>query len=75
MSQTIYCCDCPECHSEIAVNLGTSHRPFGDNEKMLYRVACNTCGLSYDVHFEDLQLRERSDDEIARNRITSFARS
>ena len=42
---------------------------------MLYRVVCNTCGLAYDVHFEDFQLREKSDDEIAHNQITSFARS
>jgi len=58
MSQTAYCCDCPECHSEIAVNLDAAHRPFGDNEKMVYRVVCGNCGLSYDVHFEDLQVRD-----------------
>jgi hypothetical protein len=69
MSQTIYGCDCQECRSEILVNLESEHRPFGDNEKMLYRVVCPTCGLSYDVHFEDLRLREKSGDEAARNRI------
>ena len=75
MSQTVHCCDCPECHSEIIVNLGAAHRPYGDNEKMLYRLVCTTCGLLYDVHFEDLELREKSDDEIARHQITSFARA
>jgi hypothetical protein len=74
MSQSVLCCDCPECRSEIIVNLGAAHRPYGDNEKMLYRLVCTTCGLLYDVHFEDLQLREKSDEEISRNRITSFAR-
>jgi hypothetical protein len=67
MSRSVYCCDCPECHCEIAVDLGAAHRPFGDNEKMVYRVACGNCGLSYDVHFEDLRLRERSDPPIARD--------
>jgi len=75
MSTSLYCCDCPECHSEITVNLGTAHRPFGDNEKMLYRIVCGTCGLSYDVHFEDLQLCEKSESELAqRVPVTSFAR-
>jgi hypothetical protein len=42
---------------------------------MLYRLVCMTCGHSYDVHFEDLQLREKSEEEIARrNRVTTFAR-
>ena len=40
MSISLYCCDCQECHSEILVNLESAHRPFGDNEKMLYRVVC-----------------------------------
>lgn len=75
MSQSVHCCDCPECHSEIIVNLGTAHRPYGDNEKMLYRLVCPTCGLLYDVHFEDLQLREQSEEDSLRNRITSFTRS
>ena len=77
MSQpTVLCADCPECRSEVLVNLGTAHRPFGDNEKMLYRIVCGTCGLSYDVHFEDLRLCEKSDDEIAtRNPITTFGRT
>lgn len=56
MSISLYVCDCPECHSEISVDLGAAHRPFSDNEKMVYRVVCGTCGLSYDVHFEDLRL-------------------
>jgi hypothetical protein len=42
---------------------------------MLYRLVCTTCGLLYDVHFEDLELREKSEDEIARHQITSFARA
>jgi len=76
MAQSVLCTDCPECRSEILVDLGTSHRPFGDNEKLLYRVVCTTCGLAYDVQFEDLLLREKSDDEIAkRNRVTTFARA
>ena len=75
MSQSVLCADCPDCRSEIIVNLKMSHRPFGDPQKMLYRLVCTTCGHSYDVHFEDLQLREKSDDEIAnRNRVTTFAR-
>ena len=76
MSLSVLCCDCPDCHCEIIVNLRTAHRPFGDNEKMLYRVVCGTCGLAFDVHFEDLQLREKSEDEITRrDRVTTFARS
>jgi hypothetical protein len=75
MSISLYCCDCQECHSEILVNLETAHRPFGDQEKMLYRVVCGTCGLSYDVHFEDLRLCDKSDSELKRrNSITTFAR-
>jgi len=75
MSVSLYCCDCPGCRSEILVDLESAHRPFGDNEKMLYRVVCSTCGLAYDVHFEDLQLCEKSDNERARrNRVTTFAR-
>ncbi len=76
MSTSVLCVDCPECGSEIIVNLGTAHRPFGDNEKMLYRLVCTICGLSYDVHFEDLVLREKSDDEIGnRSQITTFGRA
>ena len=75
MSQSVLCADCPDCSSEIIVNLKTSHRPFGDSEKMLYRLVCTTCGHSYDVQFEDLELREKSEEEIAgRNRVTTFAR-
>ena len=58
------CAECPDCRSETMVNLKMSHRPFGGSEKMLYRLACTTCGNSYDVYFEDLQLRKKSDDEI-----------
>ncbi len=61
MSQATYYCDCPECHAEIVVDLAMSHRPFSDNEKMVYRVTCGVCGLSYDVHFEDLQVRDDPD--------------
>ena len=69
-------CDCQQCHNEILVNLESAHRPFGDNEKMLYRVVCPTCGLSYDVHFEDLQLCDDPETEVTkRNPITTFARS
>lgn len=76
MSQIVLCSDCPDCHSEIIVNLKTSHRPFGDSGKMLYRLVCTTCGFSYDVHFEDLQLREKSTDEVAnRSKVTTFART
>ena len=75
MSISLYCCDCQECHSEILVNLESAHRPFGDQEKMLYRVVCSTCGLSYDVHFEDLRLCDKSETELAqRAPITSFGR-
>jgi hypothetical protein len=75
MSIDLYGCDCQECHSEILVNLESAHRPFGDNEKMLYRVVCGTCGLSYDVHFEDLRLCDKSDTEhTQRAAITTFAR-
>jgi hypothetical protein len=75
MSISLYCCDCQECHSEILVNLGSAHRPFGDNEKMLYRVVCGTCGLSYDVHFEDLRLCDESAARpTQRPPITTFAR-
>jgi transcription elongation factor Elf1 len=56
MSISPYVCDCPECSSEIPVDLEATHRPFSDNEKMVYRVVCNACGLSCDVHFEDLRL-------------------
>ncbi len=59
MSISPYVCECPECNSEIAVDLEATHRPFSDNEKMVYRIVCNSCGLAYDVHFEDLQLREQ----------------
>lgn len=75
MSISLYCCDCQECHSEILVNLESAHRPFGDNEKMLYRVVCGTCGLSYDVYFEDLRLFDNAESEAAtRAVITSFGR-
>jgi len=75
MSISLYCCDCQECHSEILVNLESAHRPFGDQEKMLYRVVCGTCGLSYDVHFEDLRLCDRPETELAqRTPITTFGR-
>ena len=75
MSVSLYCCDCQECHSEILVNLESAHHPFGDNEKMLYRVVCGTCGLSYDVHFEDLRLCELSETKLTkRTPITTFAR-
>lgn len=56
MSISPYVCDCPECNSEIAVDLEAAHRPFSDNEKLVYRVVCDNCGLSCDVHFEDLRL-------------------
>ena len=56
MSINPYVCDCPECNREIPVDLEAAHRPFSDNEKMLYRVVCGDCGLTYDVHFEDLRL-------------------
>ena len=59
MSISSYVCECPECNSEMAVDLGEAHRPFSDNEKMVYRIVCSACGLAYDVHFEDLQLREK----------------
>ncbi len=43
---------------------------------MLYRVVCPTCGLSFDVHFEDLRLNEKSEPEIAkRSRVTTFGRA
>jgi len=75
MSMSLYGCDCRECHSEILVNLESAHRPFGDNEKMLYRVVCGTCGLSYDVHFEDLRLCDGSEARMSQPApITSFAR-
>jgi hypothetical protein len=75
MSISLYCCDCQECHSEFLVNLGSAHRPFGDNEKMLYRVVCGTCGLACDVHFEDLRLCDESETRPAqRAPITTFAR-
>jgi hypothetical protein len=75
MSISLYCCDCQECHSEILVNLESAHRPFGDQEKMLYRVVCGTCGLSYDVHFEDLRLCDKPESELTqRAPITTFAR-
>lgn len=75
MSIDLYGCDCQECHSEILVNLGSAHRPFGDSEKMLYRVVCGTCGLSYDVYFEDLRLCDKSDTEpTQRAATTTFAR-
>ena len=75
MGISLYCCDCQECHSEILVNLESAHRPFGDQEKMLYRVVCGTCGLSYDVYFEDLRLCDKSETELTRRTpITTFAR-
>ena len=75
MSISLYRCDCQECHSEILVNLESAHRPFGDNEKMLYRVVCPTCGLSYDVHFEDLRQCDDAESERAqRAAITTFGR-
>jgi transcription elongation factor Elf1 len=75
MGISLYCCDCQECHSEILVNLESAHRPFGDQEKMLYRVVCGICGLSYDVHFEDLRLCDNTESEAAhRAAITSFGR-
>ena len=58
MSEVTYSCDCPECQTEMIVDLGVAHRPFSDNGKMVYRVVCSACGLSYDVHFEDLQVRD-----------------
>jgi hypothetical protein len=76
MMHSVLCADCPECYSEIIVNLEMGHRPFGDNEKMLYRLVCMTCGLAYDVHFEDLQLRDKSDVEVAgHGRVTTFGRA
>jgi transcription elongation factor Elf1 len=56
MSARLYVCDCPECNSEVEVDLAAAHRPFSDNLKMVYRVVCGDCGLTYDVHFEDLRL-------------------
>jgi hypothetical protein len=42
---------------------------------MLYRVVCSTCGLSFDVHFEDLRLCDESETRPAqRAPITTFAR-
>jgi hypothetical protein len=42
---------------------------------MLYRVVCGTCGLSYDVHFEDLRLSDKSESATAHCvPITTFAR-
>ena len=61
MSISPYVCDCPECNSEIAVDIGAAHRPFSDNEKMVYRVICGSCGLPYDVHFEDLRPGDEAD--------------
>lgn len=61
MSDSVLYTDCPECGSEIIVDLATAHRPFSDNEKMMYRLVCNTCGLAFDMHFEDLLPRENSD--------------
>jgi hypothetical protein len=61
MSTSVLYTDCPECGSEITVDLGTSHRPFSDNEKMMYRLVCDSCGLSFDAHFEDLLPRENFD--------------
>ena len=76
MAQSVLCTDCPECRSEILVDVGTAHYPFGDNEKMLYRLVCMTCGLAFDVHFEDLFVREKSDDEIGRQgRVYTFGRA
>jgi len=76
MGISLYCCDCQQCHSEILVNLESAHRPFGDNHKMLYRVVCSTCGLSFDVHFEDLRPSEKSEREVAhRSRVTTFGRA
>jgi hypothetical protein len=60
MEQSDLCSNCPKCGTEIRLDLGGAHRPFGDNEKMLYRLACSTCGFAFDVHFEDLFLREKS---------------
>ena len=58
VSMSVLGTDCPECGSEIVVNLQASHRPFSDNEKMVYRVVCDNCGFAFDAHFEDLVLRE-----------------
>jgi len=55
MSLSPYVCDCPECYSVIEIDLDAAHRPFSDNEKMVYRVVCGECGLTCDVHFEDLR--------------------
>ena len=52
--------ECPECHCEIPVSLDMGHRPFGDNQKMLYRLICPTCALDFDVHFEDLHLSDKA---------------
>jgi hypothetical protein len=42
---------------------------------MLYRVVCPTCGLSYDVHFEDLRQCDDAESERAqRAAITTFGR-
>ena len=60
MNDQAMCTECPECHNQIAVNLDTAHRPFGDNEKMMYRLVCPACGLDYDVHFEDLYLSDKA---------------
>jgi transcription elongation factor Elf1 len=60
MGPSVLTAQCPECHSEIVVDLEASHRSFGDNEKMLYRLVCESCGLSYDVHFEDLHLSDKA---------------
>lgn len=61
MGDSMLCTDCPECGSEIIVDLGTAHRLFSDNEKMMYRLVCSTCGLAFDMQFEDLLPRENSD--------------
>jgi transposase-like protein len=74
MSQSVLCSDCPECHSEVLVKLGVSRRPDSPGGEPLYRICCAVCGRSYDVRFEDLSLRIKSEEEIQSHQaVTTFA--
>jgi transposase-like protein len=74
MSPQVLCSDCPECHSEVLVKLGMSRCPDSPASEPLYRISCSTCGRTYDIRFEDLALRNKSEAELKSSpAVTTFA--
>jgi hypothetical protein len=74
MSPQVLCSDCPECHGEVLVKLGMSQRPYSLSGEPLYRISCTTCSHTYDVRFEDLSIRNKSEADLKSSpSVTTFA--